>query len=76
MSNEVLKRIVDLASKGYIVRFEPDFDDGYIGVRMSKHNFHAEHYISIEEIERSNFDVIMYAINRLVQAVDGGLQRR
>ena len=72
ISDAVLDRVVKLASKGYTVRFSYDHV-GYITICIIKNGYKARQYVSLEEIELSKFDVIMYAINRLVQEVDGCL---
>lgn len=72
ISDVVLDRVVKLASKGYTVRFSYDYV-GYITVCIIKNGYKARQSVSLEEIEQSKFDVIMYAINRLVQEVDKSL---
>ena len=70
ISEQVLKRIVELAAKGYNVRFNWYYKDA-IQIRVSKNYLNAAQVLSIDEIEMSKIDVIMYALNRLVQVVDG-----
>lgn len=72
ISEAVLKRIVTLASKGYDVRFSWGYGRA-IQIRVTKNGLNAAHLLPLDEIERSNFDVMLYAINRLVQIVDGCL---
>ncbi len=73
MSYQVINRIVELATKGYIVQISSDFMPNSINIRMSMNDHHAMRVLSVEEIEQSNFDVMLYAINRLVDVLDGAL---
>lgn len=70
ISEQVLERIIKLASKGYDVRFTWYYRDD-IQIRVTKNFLNAAQVLSLEEIEQSKFDVVLYAINRLVQVVDG-----
>ena len=70
ISDQVLERIVKLASKGYDVRFTWYYSDT-IQIRVTKNYLNAAQVLSLEEIKQSKFDVVLYAINRLVQVVDG-----
>ena len=70
MSDKVLELIINLASEGYDVRFL-DFYGNAIEIRVCRNNLKAARVLSIDEIRQSKFDVIYYAINRLVEVVNG-----
>lgn len=70
MTNIVLDRIVTLASRGYNIRFTPFFSKDAIEILVIKNNLRAAQVVTIEEIERSKFEVVLYAINRLANLVD------
>ena len=71
MTDKVLNRIIELASKGYDVRFMYYYGDA-IQICVSYNNHHAARVISMDEISQCKFDVILYAINRLVEVLDEG----
>lgn len=74
MSDKVLNRIIELASKGYDVRFLYCYGDA-IQVRVSKNGHHAAHVIHKDEVDMCKFDIILYTIDRMVPIVDECLQR-
>ena len=70
MSDKVLELILNLASEGYIVCFS-DFYGDAIQIRVTRNNLNTAHVISMDEVKQCKFDVILYAINRLVEVIDG-----
>ena len=69
MSDKVLKRIIDLASKGYTVRFQQDVTSD-IMIRIDKGIDHAYHIVTKDVLEHALCDVILYSIDRLVEMID------
>jgi hypothetical protein len=69
MSDEILNRILELASKGYDVRFLYYYGDA-IQVRVSKNGHHAARVMSMDQLVTAKFNALLYAINRLVEVID------
>ena len=69
ISEQVLSRIVSLASQGYDVRFLSDYNN-WIKIRLSKSCYIVEHVVSIEELEKSRFDIVLYIIDRLMESLN------
>ena len=74
MSDKIIMRIIELASKGYDVRFLYYYGDA-IQVRVSKNGHHAARVISKDELELCKFDELLYAINRLVEVTDEAINK-